>query len=128
MGEAVYAASKHGVRAFTVALAAELHKSGVHVSLLCPDGINSPMLAGRERDPHAAMSFTAARLLEPAEVARAGMRLVERPSLMRSVPKLRGLVVRVLGALPSANVLVTRVLAAQGRRTQARLRKQEGSR
>ena len=128
MGEAVYAASKHGVRAFTVALAAELHGTGVQVSLLCPDGINSPMLAGRERDPHAAMSFTATRLLEPDEVAAAGMRLVEHPRLMASVPSLRGLAVRLVGSLPAANVVLTRLLAAQGRRTQERLRKKEGVR
>jgi short-subunit dehydrogenase len=122
MGEAVYAASKHGVRAFTIALAAELHGTGVEVSLLCPDGIDSPMLAGREHDPHAAMSFTAARLLTPAEVARAGMRLVERPRIMATVPALRGLAARVLSTVPAANVLLTRVLAAQGRRAQAKRR------
>ena len=121
MGEAVYAASKFGVRAFTVALAAELHGTGVQVSLLCPDGIDSPMLAGRENDPHAAMSFTASRLLTPAEVARAGLRLVDHPQIMATVPAFRGLAVRLLSTMPAANVLLTRLLAAQGRRAQAKL-------
>jgi short-subunit dehydrogenase len=124
-GETVYAATKHAVRAFSFGLAAELRGSGVHVSLLCPDGIDSPMLVGREHDPHAAMSFTAARLLTPAEVAHAGLRLLDHPRLMRSVPAFRGLAVRVIGAIPAANQLVTRVMAIQGRRAQARRAKQE---
>jgi short-subunit dehydrogenase len=63
-GETVYAATKHGVRAFTLGMAAELGGSGVRLSVLCPDGIWTPMLHGRLKDPAAALSFSA--------VARAG--------------------------------------------------------
>ena len=66
-GQAVYAASKHGVRAFTVGLAAELTGSGLHVSLVCPDGIWTPMLYDRLEDASAAMSFTSPKLLTPEE-------------------------------------------------------------
>jgi NAD(P)-dependent dehydrogenase (short-subunit alcohol dehydrogenase family) len=127
-GEAVYAASKHGVRAFTVALAAELHGTGVDVSLLCPDGIATPMLAGREKDPHAAMSFTAGRLLDAREVARAGADLLDRPRLMATVPALKGVTARLVGALPLANVHATRLLARIGRFHQARLSSKEDPR
>ena len=128
MGQAAYAASKHGVRAFTVALAAELHGSGVEVSLLCPDGIRTPMLAGGTSNPHAAMSFTAGRLLEARSVARTAADLLDRPRLLASVPAWRGAGVRVVGTMPTANVWLTRALAHVGRYHQRRLAAREALR
>ena len=49
-GETVYAATKHGVRAFTVGLAAELKGTNLQISLVCPDGIWTPMLHDRVDD------------------------------------------------------------------------------
>lgn len=122
IGEVVYAASKHAVRAFTVGLAAELGPSGVQLSLLCPDGIWTPMLAQTLHDPTAAaMSFTARRLLEPTEVAAALAELVDRPRLHAAVPRAKGVGARLVGLSPAVNVLVTRYLERQGARKKARL-------
>lgn len=123
MGQAVYAASKHGMRAYSVALAAELLKSNVHVSVLCPDGVRTPMLEGREHDPHAAMSFTGAELLDAHVVAKVAADLLERPRLMAFVPEVKGFGARLIGALPRLNVAATRLLAMQGLRAQQRLRR-----
>jgi short-subunit dehydrogenase len=124
-GEAVYAASKHAVRAFSLGLAAELAGTRVRVQLLCPDGIWTPMLHGRLDDPDAAMSFTALRLLEPAEVAREAIRLLESRSLIRSVPRLRGAQVRVLGAVPGGWLRLTPALRRIGRFRQGRVRRRQ---
>jgi NAD(P)-dependent dehydrogenase (short-subunit alcohol dehydrogenase family) len=122
-GETVYAATKHGVRAFTVGLAAELKGSGVDVSLVCPDGIWTPMLHDRLDDASAAMSFTNEKLLTAEEVAAEVAALVERPQLCVMIPRVRGLGARLVGLLPDANVVVTRILAARGRQVQAKLRR-----
>jgi len=127
MGQAVYAASKHGMRAYSIALAAELADSGVRVSVLCPDGVRTPMLEGRERDPHAAMSFTGAELLDVDLVAKAAADLLEHPRLMSFVPLAKGFGARLIGALPDLNVVATRMLAVRGRRAQEKLHRKNGA-
>ncbi len=121
-GQAAYSASKHGVRAFTVGLAAELGGSGIDVSLICPDGIWTPMLFDRVNDDSAAMSFTSPKLLTPEHVAKVVCDVVERPRLHVVIPGARGFGARLVGLLPNANVFVTRLLAARGRQVQAKMR------
>jgi NAD(P)-dependent dehydrogenase (short-subunit alcohol dehydrogenase family) len=120
-GETVYAASKHGVRAFTVGLAAELTGSGLHVSLVCPDGIWTPMLYDRLEDASAAMSFTTPELLTPEQVAAVIADLIAKPRLHVMIPRARGLGARLVGLMPDVNVLMTRILAARGRQVQAQM-------
>ncbi len=122
-GLAVYGATKHGVRAFTVAMACELAGSGVCVSLLCPDGVWTPMLHGRLEDRHSALSFSAGRLLEPSAVAAAGLALIERGDLIAFVPRSRGLLARLVGISPKWNVRLAPWFQNRGRRTQQRLGK-----
>jgi short-subunit dehydrogenase len=81
---AIYSPTKHGVRAFSVALAAELCDSPVRVQCLLPDGIDTPMV-----DPHderQLMSFTGRHLLAPEDVAIAGMALMRSRSRRRVGP------------------------------------------
>jgi len=122
LGQAVYSASKHGVRAFTVGLAAELGDSGIDVSLICPDGIWTPMLFDRVNDDAAAMSFTSPKLLTPEHVAAVVRDVVARPRLHVTIPGARGFGARLVGLIPTANVFVTRLLAARGRQVQAKMR------
>nr|WP_237417871.1 SDR family oxidoreductase [Actinomadura rayongensis] len=120
-GESVYAATKHGVRAFTLGLAAELKTSNVKVSLLCPDGIWTPMLHDRLRDGHAALSFTGRRLLDAPRVASAALDLLDSGALVASVPRTRGAQVRALGAVPELWLALTPLLNRIGAFNQRRL-------
>ena len=126
-GEAVYSATKHGVRAFTHALASELRDTPVRVSLLCPDGIWTPMLFGRTSDRSSAMSFTAGRLLAPAAVAAAALALLEHPRLVRSIPASRGLAARILGMTPALAHVLYPWLEARGRHAQQHRYRSSGS-
>lgn len=115
---AVYSASKHGVRAFSVAAAAELRDTPVRVRCLLPDGIRTPMV--HIEDPRHLMSFTGARLLEPDEVAAAGVALLGSRRILASVPPKRGIMVRLLGISPMVAFALQRTVERRARRNQAR--------
>lgn len=115
---AAYSAAKHGVRAFSVAAAAELRDTNVSVACLLPDGIRTPMVD--VNDPRHLMSFTGPRLLEPDEVARAGLALLDSGRLLASVPPRRGATVRLLGTFPTLALRFQGVVERRARRNQAR--------
>ena len=121
---AVYSGAKHGVRAFSVAFAAELRDTRVGVRCLLPDGIRTPMVD--VHDPRQLMSFTGPRLLEPAEVADAGVRLLRSRRLVASVPHRRGALVRTLGLSPYAALGMQRTVERRARRNQAKAAAREG--
>jgi short-subunit dehydrogenase len=121
---AVYSASKHGVRAFSVAAAAELRDTAVRVRCLLPDGIRTPMVD--VADPRHLMSFTGARLLEPEQVAAAGLRLLGSRRVLASVPPSRGLMVRMLGIAPTLAFALQRTVERRARRHQARAVAEQG--
>ncbi len=114
----VYSATKHGVRAFSVGFAAELRGTAVDVCCLLPDGIRTPMVD--VHDPRQLMSFTGPRLLDPDEVARAGLRLVRSRRLVASFPRRRGMMVRTLGCVPHLARRLQRPVERRARRNQAR--------
>jgi short-subunit dehydrogenase len=115
---AAYSATKHGVRAFSVAFAAELRRTSVAVRCLLPDGIRTPMVD--VDDPRQLMSFTGRRLLEPSEVAAAGMRLLRSGRLLGSVPPRRGVTPRLLGLSPGLSLALQRPVERRARRHQRR--------
>ena len=121
-GQAVYAATKHAVRAFSVAFASELRGTGVRVQVLCPDGIDTPLLADAYDDPSRAFSFTGSRLLSAEEVASSALRLLRSRRAVASVPHRRGVVPRVLGVVPSLSSALVPGIQRKGLRRQARLR------
>ena len=123
---AVYSATKHGVRAFSVAADAELRPGPPRVKCLLPDGIRTPMVDAR--DPRHVMSFTGKRLLEPSEVAEAGMRLLGSGDLLASVPRSRGATVRLLGLWPGLSVRLLPVIERRARRHREAQARQEARR
>jgi hypothetical protein len=80
------------------------------------------MLFDRVNDDAAAMSFTSPKLLTPEHVAQVICDVVEKPRLHVTIPGGRGFGARLVGLVPKANVLVTRLLAARGRKVQAQMR------
>ena len=115
---AVYTATKHGVRAFSVAAAAELRATPVRVCCLLPDGIRTPMVD--IDDPKHLMSFTGRRLLEADTVAQAGLELLASDRVLASVPHRRGGTVRLLGLFPSLSFRLQGTIERRARRNQQR--------
>jgi NAD(P)-dependent dehydrogenase (short-subunit alcohol dehydrogenase family) len=70
IGSAAYSVSKHGAVAFAEWLAVTYGDQGVKVSVLCPMGVNTPMLRdGEEGEQAAAVVGTAGAIIEPEQVA-----------------------------------------------------------
>lgn len=127
-GEAVYSASKHAVLGFSLSTMADLRAAGVKdidISCVCPDGIWTPMLHDKLDDPAAALSFSG-KLLEPEAVVAAVGTVLDRPRLVTTIPRWRGLVARFGDAVPSFGLLALPLVIAQGRRTQRKLLGQGG--
>ena len=78
-GVAAYAASKHGVVGFSSALRAELYGTGVGVSWICPSMAATRMAAG-------VREHFLTPLVQPAQIARAIRRAIEKNAIEVFVP------------------------------------------
>lgn len=129
-GECVYAATKAGVLSFTLGLEGELRAQGVtgiHFTVLCPDGMLTPMITEVIDDPAVAMTFTGLRPVTAEEVAEAAARVLRRPRRVVSVPHWRGAQVRLISAVPDLVLRAAPVFTRIGRAQQDRLRRALGS-
>jgi NAD(P)-dependent dehydrogenase (short-subunit alcohol dehydrogenase family) len=127
-GETVYAATKHAAIAFTLGTLADLRVENVdeiHLSAVCPDGIWTPMLYDKLGDPDAAPSFSG-KLMQPDEVARHAVALLDRPRPVIVIPRSRGVMVRLFDAFPGLASKATRLWLADARRRQKRWKQKLG--
>jgi 3-oxoacyl-[acyl-carrier protein] reductase len=127
-GLAVYSASKHAVRAFSLSISQELKRHGVYVTVVCPGPVATPMLDIQLPREEAALTFSAGRALTPEQVSKAiiekaiGLRPLE---LVVPVPGSgQGQLVRLLGAFPELSTWLAPVLRRRGKRAQERMRDQ----
>jgi NAD(P)-dependent dehydrogenase (short-subunit alcohol dehydrogenase family) len=124
-GEALYGATKHGALAFSLGTLGDLRREGfkdIHVSSVCPDGIWTPMIADKLDDPDAAPSFSG-QLLRPEAVAPRVASLLDRPRPVLTVPRWRGIFVRMVDAFPGFAARMTPLFMADARRRQRRWKK-----
>lgn len=68
-GESVYCATKWGVNGFTGTLAIEAAQSGIHVTAVCPGGINTPFWRTMDTFPFPDHIQPERDFMDPAEVA-----------------------------------------------------------
>lgn len=92
-GEATYAASKHGVLGYLKAVREEVRGSGLALSVVMPTVVETALAAGT--------SPGSAALLQPADVARAVLRAIERPRFEVTVPAYLGPARRAIDILPA---------------------------
>ena len=102
-GEATYAATKHAVLGWLSAVRAELRGSGVEVCAVLPGVVETELASGTATGP--------VRRLQPDDVARAVLRVVERPRFETVLPGRIALLHKVSVALPApARDLMHRLL------------------
>ncbi|MFO0564237.1 MAG: SDR family oxidoreductase [Polyangiaceae bacterium] len=126
-GIAVYSASKHAVRGFSLAVSEELRPHGVVVSVVCPGPVDTPMLDVQLPRDEAALTFSAARPLRVEEVSQA---IIEKALLGRQLEVIiaaprsgQTLLPKLAGALPGLLRTVRPLLTKTGRRHQDELRR-----
>ncbi|GAA1972095.1 SDR family NAD(P)-dependent oxidoreductase [Catenulispora subtropica] len=91
-GAASYAGTKGAVYGYCAAVREELHRSGVHLSLVLPSVVDTPLAVGTARG--------VTRRLAPEQVAEAVFDVVLRPRFEVWVPGRIGMVWRLAGLLP----------------------------
>jgi len=123
-GISVYSASKFAVRGFSLAAAQELAPFGVHVSVVCPDAVATPMVDYQLDHAGAALTFSGPRILTAEEVARAVVGLLQGPPRVELViPWSRGVLAKISTLLPGPlRRWVTQQLTRKGLARQASIR------
>jgi short-subunit dehydrogenase len=124
-GLSVYCASKHAVRGFSLSAALELRPCGIHVSVVCPDAVETPMLDMQKRYEEAAMTFGGGRGLSLEEIERALFDVLERRPLETVLPipgSGRGALAKLANLFPSLAALGVERVRRRGRDVQARVR------
>lgn len=119
----LYVASKYAVRGFTLAIAQELEPHRVHVSLVMPDAVQTPMLDLQVDYEEAAMTFSGPRALSVQDIERVFIEevLPNRP-LEVTIPMTRGLIARLATFAPGALMGLSESFTSQGRKKQEQLK------
>lgn len=124
-GISLYSASKFAVRAFTLAVAQELRPHGVHVSVVCPDAVQTAMLDKQIDFPEAALTFSGPRALTAEEVAAAVLdRALARKQVEVIVPRHRGWLAKLSNLWPRlAQAILPRLSKSGAEKQQEALKK-----
>jgi 3-oxoacyl-[acyl-carrier protein] reductase len=122
-GISLYTASKFAVRGFSLALAQELRRHGVAVTVVCPDAVQTPMLDLQLDYPEAALTFSTPR---PLTVEALGAVLIERVLLKRPMelmmPRWRGWLAKATSMWPGLARGVAPYLRKKGLARQTELK------
>lgn len=116
-GLSVYAASKHGVRGFSIASALELRRSGVFVTALCPDAVNTPMVNIPKDNDAGAIVYSGSRLLTVEEIGRLVMdRILVKKPMTISTPRFRSVLAHISNLFPALNLPLFDYFMKKGRK------------
>ncbi|MFZ2178406.1 MAG: SDR family oxidoreductase [Rhodococcus sp. (in: high G+C Gram-positive bacteria)] len=91
-GESTYAATKHGVLGYLTGVREELRGSGVEISVIMPGVVDTELAAGT--------ATGAAKLLTPADVAKAVVGVIGRPRFEVTIPGYVGPLSRLINVFP----------------------------
>lgn len=126
--ETIYGATKHAALAYSVSTQLDLiirGERGIRISALCPDGMWTPMLHSRARNPDAWPSWSGAMLSAPT-VATAAVSLLDRPRMVRSLPRWRAVQLRLFAIAPGLAAPALPLIAAASRWRQRRFADRHG--
>jgi NADP-dependent 3-hydroxy acid dehydrogenase YdfG len=125
--EAAYAATKAGIRQLSFSLRAELAGSGVSVSVVTPDSVDTAQLAEELRHDEASLSF-ANPPMAADEVGRAVLRAARSGVPEVLVPAVGGFAARLAAAFPRLLLWLLPFLRRSGAKRMARMRAEQGRR
>jgi NAD(P)-dependent dehydrogenase (short-subunit alcohol dehydrogenase family) len=117
-GLAVYGATKNAVLAFSISLEGDIRRAQkpIEVSAVCPDAIDTDMVQDVSESAEAGLLFSAKKLLTPEQVALVVLDLVDKPRLVVTVPRVRGMLAHALRPFPRAGLRVLEPFRRLGER------------
>jgi 3-oxoacyl-[acyl-carrier protein] reductase len=120
-GIALYSASKYAVRGFSLAITPELKAKGVHISVICPDLVDTNMLSLQLDYKAAALTFSGNKVLTVNDIEKAvSYNALKKKQVEILVPFSRGLTAKLGNLFPAVGFWLTETLVKKG------LKKQEG--
>ena len=126
-GLALYSASKHAARAYSVAVGQEARKHDVFVTAVCPTVVETPMMTAQIDRDQAAYTFSGKRALGVEEVTSAivDRAMVKKPlELVLDVPRSgQALAAKLGNAWPALALRLNERVARAGQANQSRLRR-----
>lgn len=115
-GLSAYAATKAAVLSLATSLSVELKKDRIRVHAICPDGVDTQMVADMEQDGEARQLIAAGKFLTPAEVARTLVDMFGTRRVYRTVPVSRGILMRVSSIAPGPMMRAEPIIRRLGKR------------
>ncbi len=117
-GLAVYAASKAAVLGFTTSLQGDLDlaRLPIRAHALCPDAADTALVRNEQGHADTAMLFTQRTLLTPDAVADAAVALLDGRRVVRTLPAVRGGLLRFAQLVPRVSLPVLAQMRKQGDR------------
>jgi NAD(P)-dependent dehydrogenase (short-subunit alcohol dehydrogenase family) len=115
-GLSLYAATKAAVLSLATSLSVELKKDKIRVHAVCPDGVDTKMVADMRPDGEARELVGSGTFLQPQQVAHALVEMFGTRRVYRTLPASRGVMMRLASVAPGPFMSAEPVLRRIGRR------------
>ena len=119
-GAATYAATKAGLRSFSLGLAEELRGTGIKIGLVSPGPISTGFIMD-DMDKVSDITFSQP-MSSAAEVAQCVLDLCGNNIIEESIPRRSGILTTVIGLMPWLGRLLRPTLERKGRRVKKKLK------
>lgn len=118
-----YTASKCATRGFSLAAAHGLAGTGVSITVVCPDLVDTPMAEHQLEFDASALAFSGPKPLTTEETTRALFKAMEKRPMEITLPVSRGLLAKIGNLAPGLATILTKKLTAKGLKTMHRMRR-----
>jgi len=115
-GLSVYAATKAAALSLAKSLSSELRRDKIRVHAICPDGVDTQMVAEMDQDGEARALIAAGKFLQPDDVARALVDMFGTRRVYRTLPPSRGVMMRISSLAPGPVMRAEPLIRRMGRR------------
>ena len=115
-GLSMYAATKAAALSLATSLSVELKKDKVRVHAICPDGVDTKMVADMQPDGEARELVGSGTFLQPQQVAHALVDMFGTTRVYRTLPASRGVMMRAASVAPGPFMRAEPILRRVGRR------------
>jgi 3-oxoacyl-[acyl-carrier protein] reductase len=120
-GNALYSAAKSGLRAASLAAAVELRPYGVHVTVIAPDVVDTPLARRHFDNPEAAaLARSGSRVLTVQDMEAAFLRAMRDRPLELNLPRWRGWLAKLNSIYPPMMLSLYEPLKRRGLQQMAR--------